>query len=246
MKRTPTNPFRKSVIASLLLMAAMCLPVAAEQMGALDSVMDVDFGGGTLAEFKAVLEKARPDLNIVVVDLDSVRFVTIPPIHLKEVDCHQLRDILTSVSGLKTDFVGLNTMMIESSPRQTGTVLFVYPLAPLLEAYDERDIFGSLNEAYAIMNVKAPAFSVHAETSLLIASVNSDQLRIVRDLIGTLESNPQPKQDELKKALESAEKRNQESVEKIAELERQLNDLKATLAKERAMRNDRNESVQGE
>jgi hypothetical protein len=246
MKRTSTNPFRKSVIASLLLMASMCLPVAAEQMGAIDSVMDVDFEGGTLVEFKAFLETARPDLNIVVVYPDDARFVDIPPIHLKEVDCHQLRDILASITRLKSDFAGLNTLMIDSSFRQAGTVPFVYPLATLLEAYDERDIFGLLYEAYCNMNIQRPDFLLHKETSLLIAFGNSDQCETAHRLLKTLESNSKPKQDELKKALESAEKRNQESMEKIAELERQLNDLKATLAKERAMRNDRNESVQGE
>jgi hypothetical protein len=247
MKRTPTNPFRKSVIASLLLMAAMCLPVAAEPMGAIYSAMDVDFGGGTLAEFKAALGKVcPPDLNIVVINSDGARFVTVPPLHLKGVSCYQLCNVLTSVSGLKIDFLGPNTMTIESSPGQTGTFPFVYSLAPLLEAYDAKDIFGLLDQAYAIMDVRPPAFSLHEETSLLIAPVNHDQYEIVKRLLDTLKSNIQPKQDELNKALESAEKRNQESLEKIAELERQLNDLKATLAKERAIRNDRNESVQGE
>ncbi len=218
MKKSMMNSQCKSVFAVVLLMAAVCLPVAAEEMGPLDKRFDLDFGGGSVEQILIHVKEALPNLNIIVIDDEFASSALVPPINLKQTNCRELWDILDTIAENFSGSVGnSNTMFVQyhdpSLSQMTfppPTTLFVYPMAPLLEVHASKEIFGVIGEAYNIMGVPRPNFSFNEETSMLMASLTEEQFRIVQGVLEKLEpiTGDSQQMEELKTALENAERKN--------------------------------------
>ena len=123
MKKVLMSPFYKSVFVTALLVGAVSIHVSAKEkliMNApatltlndddvriesselilIEKSIDLDFPGGSIAAFRAAVNRVLPDLNILVKGDSFSRSVSIPPMTMKNVDCQQLATCLEEIAGI--------------------------------------------------------------------------------------------------------------------------------------------------
>ena len=180
MRKDSAFPYRRSVFVFMLLTSAMCFHTAADEkmvieapaeltitdeemsiegssieLTLIDENLDLNFSGGSVADFMESVKTILPDLNIVVADYEALRSVWVPPMYMKAVDCRQLAACLEDISGIKCKFPGPNTMLIlcSKSPDDNPT--------PVYQRFDLHfENGGTVNQLLGVIQEAVPNLNI--------------------------------------------------------------------------------------
>jgi len=214
---TPLRVLSTIVIVAL----AICAPAPAqsEQADAVQPI-DLNFRGGSAADYLQALRDAAEYLNVVV--MPDVAQVRMEPVELKRVDptaavrlLHGLRQecpegaIVLTVDTIAGELFRSTVYTVSAVPEvrgrpRTATDSEVWSLAEILgSGAAAADVLTAVETALAMFDEDdQPAeVSFHEETSLLMACARPEQVEAVNDVVAALTDAVRSKQP-AKRALE--------------------------------------------
>ncbi len=241
---------RRPLLLVLLAVLACCLTFQPAQGQFTDRTpyINVDFPGGTFAEYVAAVQDAAGDqLNIVTFD-ETARKLKVPPMRLRQIvpnmaisalgnvdleyQGEAYRLMIEQLPGTKPDGpanlrIGSLKMSREAAPvvRVRTTV---FAAQPLLDAGLEAEHLLSAVEIALNLTAKDQPADVrfHEETGLIFASGTIDQINAIHELMATLRESLTTR---LTKPLEDRERQVQEAREQTERLRAELDETRAHL-----------------
>jgi hypothetical protein len=186
----------KPVLMVLLFVTAGWMPVAAQETDVMEQRFDFVFNGGTVEQFVNQVNQVMPDMNMIA--QEHTNEILVPEFQVKHVSGYELAKLLGRLVEVNFSQVGPNIVVLEGPNRRRVVPvstkpkvhLFVYPLMPLIQDRSSQDVILLINQACEMMQVPPPAFRIHEETLMLMASVTSEQLAIIEQVIDALVSEP--------------------------------------------------------
>lgn len=245
---TPSNPAAAQPQQQQPLRRQQQIGQPAEEALVWTKPLTLDFPGGNGAEYVAMLRKAAPDGNIVVLgDIDQIR---IPAVRLHSVDLFSALKVLDSLpetqDGRNVD-VKIQTIQQRSNqepvfavtaqvyrmpqqPRPTMPQTTVISMADLLgENLKPADALMAIDTALGLIRSEPPVepaqIKFHEQTGLLIARGTPEQVASIQEVIGQLRERAGTLETRLQRA--TAERQAQERAHQDSNLVtalRQTND----------------------
>lgn len=212
-------------------------------------VFDLDFKGGTAADFVAAIRKATRDTANIVIMPDAGK-VVMPAVQLKSVGVEGALSLLqdrtaqvgTQVLQLRlVDYPGRAPLgeqavySVVADGVTQPTQIKVYSVADLLSGdLSSDDLMTAIETAMDLLSDShAPAeVRFHPETGILIVRGDPDQTEAVKDVIGQLFDGVQRKRRESRQQddYHNAQNEARKQADRANALEAQLNDARSAAA----------------
>jgi hypothetical protein len=208
-----------SLAGSLIMLAAIG-PIAQDEAGAQEQpdfieqfpVISIEFEGGTVADYVAVLRRAAENVNIMV-DVDAGE-VPLPAFELQSV---MLVDALRVVEDLEPENESYELSMDEFAsgppefyapvyrivskklrPPQPPLQTSVWSISALIErGVAAEDVLGAIETALGLQeDLGAPDVRFHEATGLILARAHPEQIATIGEVIHNLQSASAPRPDD--------------------------------------------------
>ena len=200
-----------------------------------DGLVDIDFEGGSLLEFVALLSTLDNNLNVVVAP--TARQANVPELHLKQVSLETAFELLefamiAEPKQIRIRMVDGNFVIAaqeNSTLKKQRPTVKSFPLSQLPET-DVEDVFSLITRAFEMKGGELPEMQFHAETGTLLATVTPDQDVVLRDLVSQITQAKQSvgiTRDELESRLELNRKESDRTREEFLHLAAELEDRKS-------------------
>lgn len=247
------SPVRLSRFATALALLSLTwvppLPAQSTAPAADEELLSFNFPGGSPAELIALIAESSGDpLNVVIPP--NLQDAHIGPLSIKRATFSDLADALTEATSaaqisrpsgrggftpVPTSIYGFRKIgniwyffaegTVPTDPDATTTRAFL--LHNVVEHFEIEDVYTLLQEALKANNLAEPKLMrFHAETGILLTSLNGAQETAVVEVIGALEDLAEQKSTSLAQSNLATEKLNAQK----AAWERQVSDQQATLS----------------
>lgn len=205
MPTTAHSPHRLLWFLLVLLATAPTALGQAER----DPLVDVDFRGGTVAEYLAAIQKAQPAANVTILDRE-VGEVLLPPVQLKRVrwsnavkliddlvlETDEARIVIGTTidpgDGISAPVAAVRAHVdrVRQPARSKSRQTYVWSLAHLIgpDAIGAEDVLSAMETALEVSSKdeQAATMRFHRETSLLIMHGTGNQIQAVEMIVDRL------------------------------------------------------------
>ncbi|MEZ6092812.1 MAG: hypothetical protein R3C03_01045 [Pirellulaceae bacterium] len=159
---------------------------------ATNKEFDIDFQGGTLAEYIELINKVLPEMTIIV--SPEVREIQLPSIRLRRIDGEgfirsiELLSVEAAFGELDPDYQSF--YIVRKNPEHLAGVMEVFNVKDIIGDDDERAtntqvLLDAIREGTSMLSASSGSLkiSLHDETGLLFVKGNREEVSLVSQII---------------------------------------------------------------